>query len=155
MDQVSYSRGQLVTAVNASALLGWSATEVILFKASLLPFTLIVGLPVAFILCWSVAATILRRMMLRPITWLRAAVWGPGIAAIFASVAVAAFAIASLCELVDPNGGSQAGYGDLSRIRDGVLTSYGWWLLAQSVTQFILAGVAVALIIRAKLGPGV
>ena len=155
VDQVSYSRGQLATAVNASALLGWCATEVVLFKGALLPFSLIFGMPIAFILCWSVAAPILRRVMLRPVTWLRAVVWGAGIAAIFVSLAVSPFAIASLRDLVEPIGGAQLGYGDLSRMSDGVLTPYGWWLLAQSAAQFILAGVAVALIIRAKLGPGI
>jgi hypothetical protein len=151
MDQGAYSRGQLATAVNASALLGWLAAELVVFRGSLFPFTLIVGIPIAFVFCWMVVAPILYRMMQRPVSWVRAAAGGAAISAALASLTIAAFATASWRGSL----GGEVGYGDVAQVIDGALTTYGWWLFLQSAVQFVLAGMVAAVVIRAKIGPGV
>ena len=147
--EASYTHRDLVTAVNASALLGWVASEIILSGGSLLPFSFIVGMPIAFILCWSIAAPVLRAMMRSPISWLRAAVWGAGISGTFACLGIIVYFTA-----VAWFGGGQVGYGDFTQVSDHAVTPYGLWLLAQTAAQIMLAGTAIALIIRAKIGPG-
>lgn len=55
---------------------------------------------------------------------------------------------------MDPNSYSQVGGGEFTRSIDGILTPYGWLLLGQSVAIFIAGGVAIALFLRAVIGPG-
>ncbi len=87
-----YSRRQWALAVNLAALLGWAA--VVLPDAvdsgwRLLAWSAIVGLPIAFLACWAIAAPILRRVMRRPVSWARAAGWGAVVSGLIAGVGVA------------------------------------------------------------------
>lgn len=58
-------------------------------------------------------------------------------------------------ESIDDAGGSQIGGGDFVRSVDGILTPYGWLIVAQNTAIFIAIGASIGLIVRAAVGPGI
>lgn len=151
-----YTSRQRNRAVNLAALLGWLViTGPLLLSAPRMIFWVaIIGLPIAFLACWIVAAPVLTYVMRRPISWLRAATWGATISALMAFIYILASRLNGWRQSLNPNSWSQIGGGDKIRSIDGILTPYGWQALAQSAAIFILFGVVVAVIIRALIGRG-
>ncbi|MGJ8609620.1 MAG: hypothetical protein ACSHWY_00905 [Octadecabacter sp.] len=92
--------------------------------------------------------------MNRPISWARAALWGATISAIIALVSIAIGRYRGWRQSQDDTFHSQMGGGDFIRSVDGILTAYGWQQLAQNSAMFIGLGVAIALVLRALIGPG-
>lgn len=92
--------------------------------------------------------------MARPVTLVRAALGGAGVAAILAVIAFMIRRLNSLRAYDDPTFHFQLGRGDLVREVDGILTPYGWLVLARSTALFILLGAAIGLLVRALIGPG-
>jgi hypothetical protein len=160
----SYSRRQWTRAVNLSAVLGWLCVAVsitvgmssgeLLGFFGLMIWAAVIGLPIAFAASWLILAPILKRVMHSSVTWLGAAFWGgvPTFLIVLASVVIGRFR--SWMQPVNPNSFSHMGSGDKLREVDGILTAYGWWILAQTTAMFVLAGVVIALIVRAIIGPG-
>lgn len=155
-DDAAYTRREFRWALNASALLGWLAVAgpLLLANPLWLPLAAAFGLPIAFAGCWLIGAPILRRVMRRPVSWLRAAIWGGIIAMIFAAISIAIGRYQGWRQFQDPNFRSQIGSGDFVRSIDGILTPYGWWVVAQNTALFVLAGVVIALIVRGVIGAG-
>src|SRR5262245_56887633 len=96
----AYSTRQFVLAVCVAALLGWAAFAlpatfaywqqwrdldgILPRTMNYLGLTAIVGLPIALVACWVVAAPILWRVMRRGVSWRLAVLWGivvPGVMA--------------------------------------------------------------------------
>jgi hypothetical protein len=154
-----------VWTVNLAAVLGWTVvTALSLYpsdpalipqRLALVPWAALFGLPIAFIACWVVAAPILARVMRRSISWFSAAGWGAILGALIAAVGLAIDRLFALRAANDPNFGYQIGGGDFVQEIDGVLTSYGWWVKAQGFLYYVLIGVAVALVLRWIIGPGI
>ena len=145
-----YTRAQITRAVNLAALMGWVAvTAPIAFTRfdPLLWFaSALIGLPIAFALCWLIGAPILRWVLQKKVSWTAAAIWGAVIAALVFSV-YCVFA-------VNGNPSSQVGGGDYIISVNGVLTPYGWRMLAVDFVIFVLKGMAIALAVRWATGPG-
>lgn len=152
----AYSSRDHRQAVNSAALLGWLAVSLpaLVQKPFALPWVALFGLPIAYGACWLVGAPILRRLMKRPISWASAGIWGGVVAAIIAAISIAIGRYLGWRVSQNPNFQSQIGVGDFIRSVDGILTPYGWWILAQNTVQFIFAGIAIGLILRWRIGPG-
>lgn len=152
-----YTDRDLTLAVNLSAFLGWlsvSAPLVWLFGPLALFFGVVLGLPTAFAACWLVGAPIVWRLMRRPITWLAAVGWGATIAGLIAALGIALVGFANWQRQQNAYPQERISGGNSARSVDGDLTLYGWWGVAQGVALFILAGIIIALIVRAIVGPG-
>lgn len=144
-----------------AALLGWTGVTVmelaggtssqILFY---LPFFAIIGLPLAFLSIWIIGGPIIRRVLQRPVTWLSAATGGATVAAILAAISIVIGRLNGLRISYDPSFDFQLGGGDFVREVDGILTPYGWLLLARNTAFFIVIGAIVGLLVRAIIGPG-
>lgn len=157
-EERAYTKRDLRRAVNASAILGWfviSAPFVSEIGISLLPLAALIGLPIAFISCWVIAAPILWRVMREQVSWLFAMLWGAVISATMATVSIVAGRLNGLAISRDPNRSFQLGGGEYIKEVDGILTSYGWWILFQQTMLFILAGAIIGLIMRTIIGSGV
>lgn len=155
----AYTQKQLYCAVNLSACLGWLMvaapyTLAPQFHPDTLLLFAVVGLPVSYLVCWSVVAPILRKIMRHPISWANAAYSGAKISLLIAAAGILIRRFLGWLESIIPNFSSQVGGGDRVESIDGVLTPYGWLMLAQSTVLFVLGGVAIALILRAVIGPG-
>ncbi|MDC0656551.1 hypothetical protein N6L27_00895 [Leisingera sp. SS27] len=154
-DELAYSRRQLATAVNLSALLGWTGIALPLsfeIGVGILPWAAAIGLPISFFCCWLIAAPIFRRIMRKEISCFRAAFWGGAIALFMALVSIVAGRFRGWMKSLDPNYSSQLGGGDYVREIDGILTAYGWLMLAKSTAVFVALGVIVALAVRCWIG---
>jgi hypothetical protein len=148
-------------AIIAAALLGWTGvtvTELYAANASqlrfYLPFFAAIGLPVAFLSTWLIGGTIIRRVMRRPVGWLRAAIAGASVAAVMAAVSILIGRLNGLRTSYDPTFDFRLGYGEYLREVDGILTPYGWLLLARNTAVFIALGAVVGLLVRVVIGPG-
>jgi hypothetical protein len=53
-----------------------------------LPFFAAIGLPVAFLSTWLIGGPIIRRIMAKPVSWLRAAIGGAAVAAVLALLSI-------------------------------------------------------------------
>lgn len=156
----AYTRKQWKRAVNLSAVLGWLVIAVpisagtsnggLLQFFGIMLWAAAIGLPIAFLACWLISAPMLKRLMRKNISWFQAVLWG-GIITFL--IALASIAIGRLRGLANMQP-SQLGGGDKVREIDGILTSYGWLLVAQNTVMFVAAGVAIALIVRFAIGPG-
>ena len=156
-DARPYTRRDFAIAVNAAAVLGWSAIAapvVLQLGIAVLPWAAILGLPIALAACWVIAAPILRRLMRRSITCPAAAAWGAALSTLIAGVGIAIGLYRGWRISKDPDRYVQIGGGAFVREIDGILTPYGWWVLAQNAALFISMGTAVALVVRALVGPG-
>ena len=152
----AYTRQDLKRAVNASAVLGWFAVSApsIWVNPFALPWVAFFGLPIAFAACWVIGAPILKRVMRKPVTWLKAAIWGGSIASIIAAISIMIGRYQGWRVSQNPNFSSRVGGDGFIRSIDGILTPYGWWVLAQNTALFVLAGVVIALIVRGVIGAG-
>lgn len=160
----AYTRKQWKRAVNSSAVLGWLVIAVPISagisNAGLLQFFSImiwaaaIGLPIAFLACWLIAAPILKKLMRKNISWFQAIFWGGAITFLIALAIIAISRFRGWLQSVDPNSFSQLGGGNKIREIDGILTLYGWQVVAQNTAMFVAAGIAIALIVRFAIGPG-
>lgn len=159
-----YTRKQWKRAVNLSAVLGWLVIAVSISagtsNAGLLQFVGImiwaatVGLPIAFLASWLVSAPILKRLMRKNVSWFQAVLWGGAITFLIALTSIAIGRFRGWMQSVDSSSFSQIGGGDKIREIDGILTSYGWLILAQNTAMFVAAGMVIALVVRLAIGPG-
>jgi hypothetical protein len=79
-----YSERDIAKATNLAAFLGWSVFTVpttIDWGLGVLPFAMVLGLPIAFGTCWILGAPIIRRLMTRSVSWHMAALGGAIISA--------------------------------------------------------------------------
>lgn len=160
----AYTRKQWALAVNLSAVLGWlvvaTASSAGVLHGGLSQFFAImiwaaaIGLPIAFLASWLISAPILKKLMQRNILWVQAAFWGAVITSLIALAFISIGRLKGWIQSLDPNSFSQFGGGDKVREIDGILTSYGWLILAKNNSLFVLAGVVIALVVRLAIGPG-
>ncbi len=156
----AYTREQWKRAVNLSAILGWlviaapisagTSNAGFLQFFGLMVWVAAIGLPIAFLASWIISAPILKRLMRKNTSWFQAILWG-GVITFF--IALASIAIGRLRGLATKQP-SQLGGGDKVREIDGILTSYGWQVVAQNTAMFVAAGIVIALIVRFAIGPG-
>lgn len=151
-------------AVNTSAVLGWLVVAgpisagingggFLQFFGALI-WAAAIGLPVAFAMSWFVAAPILKRVMRKNITWLRAVTWGATIGFCVALVSTIIGRLRGFSLWLNPDAFTQLGGGDKVREIDGILTTYGWLMVTHNAALFIAASVFIALLVRAIIGPG-
>ncbi len=159
--QSPYTDSDHRKAIVVSALLGWTGLTVMeLYGASAsqlqfyLPFFAAIGLPVAFLSVWLIGGPIIRRIMARPVGWLRAALGGASVATVLAVISIVIGRLNGLRICYDPSYNFTLGGGDFVREVDGILTSYGWLLLARNTAFFIALGACVGLLVRVAIGPG-
>lgn len=154
----TYTRKQMACAVNLAALMGW------LFVAAPVAFTsfnpgfwvatALVGLPIAFATCWLIGAPILWWISRKnkKMSWSSAALWGAIISALIYLLYIAFLVSSPLFR--GPNSRSQIGGGEYTQSVNGVLTPYGWQLIAVDFVIFAMGSMAIALVIRWILGSG-
>jgi len=151
-----YSRKQWIKAVNLSALLGCLAVVGVPSILSANPGGIIggaiLGVPFALLCCWAVGAPMLKRIMQREISWISAACWGAAIASVLAVLSVAIGRYAGWHQSHNPNFNSQVGGDGYVRSIDGILTPYGWQVLAQNTLLFIAAGALIAVVVKWLIG---
>jgi hypothetical protein len=159
--QAPYTDRDRRRALFLAALLGWAGVTGLEFVGTdwnlfigLLPFAAIFGLPVAFLATWLVGSPILRRAMRYQIGWRKAAKIGAFIAAIIVAISIIIGRLNGLRISYDPTFDFQLGGGDYVREVDGILTLYGWLIVAKNSAMFIALGAAIGLVVRATLGPG-
>lgn len=152
-----YTEADLGVAIVLSAVLGWAghvAPMAVAMGPGILPLAAVLGLPIALAACCTIAAPVLWWLMRRPITWIAATVWGAAISTGIAAVGIAIARYRGWRASRDPDWFYQIGGGDHVEVVDGILTPYGRWVLAQDTALFVLTGTAVALTVRAVVGPG-
>ena len=155
-DQLAYSHRQFVRAVNLGAFLGWSAILLPIVTGGNLGLTIsaaIVGLPIAFLSCWLIGTPILRRAMRTEIGIVGAALWG-ALIALFMSAA--GFLFGRLFDWIlssNPGFTSQAGGGENVIKVNGVLTAYGWQVVATNFAIFVAMGAVIGILTRWLVGP--
>lgn len=159
--QSPYTDSDRRKAIVVSALLGWTGLTIMeLYAATAsqlqfyLPFFTAIGLPVAFLSVWLIGGPIIRRIMARPVGWPRAALGGASVATVLAVISIVIGRLNGLRISYDPTFNFRLGYGDYLREVDGILTSYGWLLLARNTVFFIALGACVGLLVRVVIGPG-
>ncbi len=151
-----YSRKQWIKAVILSALLGYLAVVGLPSVLSANPGGIIggaiLGVPFALLCCWVVAAPILKRVMQKEISWISAACWGAAIAAVLATLSIAIGRYSGWRQSNNPNFNSRIGGDGYVRSIDGILTPYGWQILAQNTLLFIATGAVIAVIVKWLVG---
>ena len=151
-----YSRMQWIKAVNLSALLGYLAVVGVPSFLNANPGGIVggafLGIPFALVCCWAVGAPILKRIMQREISWISAACWGAAIASTLAIIGIALRHYAGWHQSNNPSFNSQVGGEGYVRSIDGILTPYGWQVLAQNTLLFITAGVLIAIVVKWIVG---
>ena len=151
-------------AINGAAVLGWCAVMAwFLWDARdlppaqlrfVLPFVAIIGLPTAFAACWFIGAPLLSRMARGSLSYARAALWGGGSAALMAAASIAMGRILGWLESMDDDQWSRIGWGEFVESVDGILTPYGWFIVAQNSAILVGIGAVIGVVLRATLGPG-
>ncbi|WP_319544959.1 hypothetical protein [Ruegeria conchae] len=161
-----YSQRDLACAVKLSALLGWvGVIGVPLLSNSynrgwnpdsvyLVFWYALFGLPISFLTCWLLVKPFLRIMMRRQISYVRAAIWGAGIAATLIALRLAIRFFRSGRMSQDSKSSSSFGDGFGTISVNGVLTDYGWWLFAKNSLNFVVICILAALVVRLIIGPG-
>jgi hypothetical protein len=159
--QAPFTENDHRKAIILSALLGWTGVTAMELgggtRSQILfyfPFFAGIGLPVAFLATWFIGGPIIRRIMRRPVGWLRAAAGGACVAAIIAAISIVIGRLNGLRIYHDPSYNFQLGGGDYVREVDGILTAYGWQIVAQNSLVFVAIGAVVGLLVRAVIGPG-
>lgn len=159
--QTPYTERDHRKAMIVAALLGWAGVTLMELAAGTrsqilfyLPFYAVIGLPVAFFATFFIGGGTVRRIMRRPVGWLRAAAGGAWIATIIAAISIAIGRLNGLRISYDPTYNFRLGGGDYVREIDGILTGYGWLILAQNTAIFIALGAAVGLVVRVVIGSG-
>jgi hypothetical protein len=95
------------------------------------------GLPIALVTCWVIDVPILWHIMARPVSWRSAAPWGVAIAA---AMDLAFLLIAGVGQLADNRATRPA--------------PSSWLNFAEGSMLALIGGLAVALVVRAVIGPG-
>ena len=156
-----YSPRQLRWALIFSALLGWAGVTVAALGSfdwnrfmGLLPFAAVIGLPIALLLTAVVGGPVLDRVTQNPVTWPRAAIGGALTAAVIAAISMVVGRFLGLMQSLDDNSYSRIGFGENTIAVDGLLTAYGWQLLALRTICFVAFGSAVGLVVRLIIGSG-
>jgi hypothetical protein len=156
-----YSQRQLRWALILSALLGWGCVTILAIGITpwnrfldLLPFAAVIGLPIAFLLTFLVGGPVLQRLAKAPFGWLQSGLGGAKIAAVIAAISIAMGRFRGWMQSLDPSRHSRLGGGDFVVEVDGILTPYGWYLLALRTMLFIGLGAMIGLFIRLVIGPG-
>ncbi len=151
-----YSRKQWIKAVNLSALLGYLAVIGVPSILNANPGGVIggafLGIPFALLCCWAVVAPILKRMMQKEISWISAACWGAAIASILAALSIAIGRYSGYRQSINPDFNSRVGGDGYVRSIDGILTPYGWQVLAQNTLLFIATGALIAVVVKWLVG---
>ncbi|OYX22846.1 MAG: hypothetical protein B7Z10_12425 [Rhodobacterales bacterium 32-66-7] len=157
----AYSDKDRRRAIIVSALLGWTGVTVMeLYGANrsqllfYLPFFAVIGLPIAFLTTWVIGGPIIRRVMRRPVGWLRAAFAGATVATILAAISIVIGRLNGLRAYNDPTFHYRLGAGEYTSAIDGILTPYGWLLVARNTALFVALGTMIGLIVRVVIGPG-
>ena len=119
-----------------------------------LPFMAVVGVPIALAASFLFGWLFLRRADLSTLTLQRAIQTGAGVAAAIAALSIVAGRIEGWRLSRDDTAFSQIGGGAYIRSIDGILTPYGWWVLAQDTAIFILIGAVVGGVVWAVMTPG-
>ncbi|MEM9846001.1 MAG: hypothetical protein AAF965_14465 [Pseudomonadota bacterium] len=114
----------------------------------------IVGLPIAIVVSFLAVGPALRKMMRKPVGFRTAATWGAGISAALAGLSIVWGRLRGWRMSIDDTRYAQTGGGDFIRSIDGILTPYGWQVLAQNTVAFIAWCTIGALLIRLAIGPG-
>lgn len=152
----TYSRKQWVKAVNYSALLGYLAVVGVPSVLAANPGGIlggaILGVPIAMLCCWVFAAPALKYLMRKEIGWLSAASWGAFLASIMALVSIAIGRYIGWQQSDNPNFSGRVGGDGYIREIDGILTPYGWLVLAQNTLIFIVAGALIAILVKWLIG---
>lgn len=112
----------------------------------------ILGVPFALLCCWVVGAPILKRIMQKEISWISAACWGAAIAAVLATLSIAIGRYFGWRQSNNPNFYSRIGGDGHVRSIDGILTPYGWQILAQNTLLFIATGAVIAVVVKWLVG---
>jgi archaellum biogenesis protein FlaJ (TadC family) len=156
-----YSPRQFLLALTLSVLLGWAGVTIAVLGVSdwnrflgLLPFAAVIGLPIAFLITGVVAGPMLNRVTQRSVTWSGAAIGGAKAAAMIAALPVVVGRSLGYLQSLDDSSYSRLGGGENTIEIDGILSAYGWQLLAVRTVFFIAFGAAVGLLIRLVVGPG-
>ncbi|MCX7287783.1 MAG: hypothetical protein NTW20_09545 [Rhodobacterales bacterium] len=152
-----YGRDEVNYATNVGAFLGWliysvyslSGLDSIVLAFFWLLLFAVVGLPIAFLASWLIARPILLLMMRKPVSRAKAAFGGAGIAAIIAAISILIGRLNGYRISQDPTFNFWTG-----REIDGILTPFGWKMLALDSTFFIATGAAVGVLVRHIVGPG-
>ncbi|WP_170753244.1 hypothetical protein [Ruegeria lacuscaerulensis] len=161
-----YSQRDLGCAVKLSALLGWVGVIGVPLFASLSREALDVdsvflvfwyalfGLPISFFICWLLVKPFLRFMMRCRINYIRAAIWGAGIAVNLIAIRLTFRFFRSWLMSQDPKSTSSYGDGTDTISINGVYTDYGWWVFAKNSLNFVAICILSALVVRLIIGPG-
>jgi hypothetical protein len=152
-----YGPAEVNDATNLGALLGWffytvyclSGLDSFVLAFFWLLIFAVVGLPIAFLACWLIARPILMRIMRGPVSRAKATLVGAGIAAVLAAISILISRLNGYRISQEPKFNFRTG-----REVDGILTSYGWKMLALDTLLFIAAGAVVGLLVRLIVGPG-
>lgn len=164
--QHAYTRRELIRAVNLAALLGgfgvlsWLILPHLVQTGrwSQLPTLILgygtVGIPVSFLIAWIVVAPFLRVLMRKNVSFIRASKWGAGIGICLVALSILIGRYLGWRFSINLNLDSRVGPDGAIRSIDGMLTPYGWWVLAQNSICFILICLLVSLVVRLRIGPG-
>lgn len=151
-----YSRKQWINAVNQSALLGYFAVVGVPSILNGNPGGIVgaapLAIPFALLFCWAIGAPILKRIMQKEISWTSATCRGAVIASILATLSIAMGQLSGYRQSINPNVNSRVGGDGYIRSIDGVLTPYGWQVLAQNTLLFIAAGALIAVAVKWLVG---
>jgi hypothetical protein len=160
-DGAPYTEKDRRKALILSSVLGWTGVTVLVLAGLdsshalfLLPFFAVIGLPVSFFATFLIGGPVVERFMRRPLGWGRAAAGGALVAAVFAAIVIAFTRLKGFFDSQDPNFRSQLGGGDFVIEVNGILSPYGWLLLAQTTAVFVALGAVIGLLIRLIIGPG-
>lgn len=160
-----YTRKQWTAAILLAAFWGWALfglfdpinymlTDRFEQGMNRLFLFAVVGLPIAFIVSYLVVGTALLKLMERPIGLARAAIWGASVSAGIACLSIALGRFRGWLMSMDDTRFAQIGGGEYIRSIDGILTPYGWQVLAQNTLSFIAWCTLGAVLIRLVIGPG-
>lgn len=146
--------------MNVAALVGWAFVTILLTimaGPAVLVYAIIYGLLISFLCCWVIGAPILKWLMRREITLVRAAFWGAAIAFLFSSLNIALERYQGWQTSLDPSrsgnwsGGTIFGQFEVIEVA-GTLTAYGWLMVALSTLSFSLVGAFVAVVVWFLVG---
>lgn len=153
LDSPAYTRSERNQAVNLAAFLGWgvvAAPVFTTFNPLLWLVSALIGLPLAFALCWLIGAPILTRIMRKPVGFVASACWGATIAAVIYAL--------YLCVFTFIYGGTGQDRGpDLgSRFEEANnVISFGYVLArAMPLVVFSLLGAMIGIAVRWAIGAG-
>jgi hypothetical protein len=130
-----YTRSQFARAVNLAALMGWAAVTVPIAFTTLNPLlwlaSIVIGLPIAFALCWLIGAPVLKLIMRKEVSWAAAVLWSMIISALILSIQLPFIYSIS-----------------------GTLTRYDWRVMIGDLPAFLLKGMVIGVVVRWAIGPG-